>query len=191
MKKEITASHPQGPCCITAACYGIACFGKYFDARGLVLHTENAFIAQWAKSLFAQSGIAGKVYVKARPSRIYEFKIGEPYEVEKMLALFSHTGEETSLRIRRENINCHGCFAAFVAAAFLCCGVIVDPAKRYALEFVSSRYPLMRDFEALLAEQGFTPKLTVRNGVNVLYFKASEQIEDLLTTMGASEIGRA
>ena len=31
----------QKDCCVRAAAYGIACFAKYFDARGLVLHTKN------------------------------------------------------------------------------------------------------------------------------------------------------
>ena len=45
----------------------------------------------------------------------------------------------------------------------------------------------MRDFEALLRNHEFLPRAIRRKGYNVLYFKASEQIEDLLTTMGASQ----
>ena len=48
------------------------------------------------------------------------------------------------------------------------------------------RYNLILDFEALLMGHGFAPKHTRRKGSNVLYLKASEQIEDLLTFMGAS-----
>ncbi|WP_367926375.1 DNA-binding protein WhiA [uncultured Ruthenibacterium sp.] len=44
----------------------------------------------------------------------------------------------------------------------------------------------MQDFSALLMGHGFLPKITRRRGSNVLYFKASEQIEDMLTYMGAS-----
>ncbi|NLW78918.1 MAG: DNA-binding protein WhiA [Ruminococcaceae bacterium] len=185
VKKEILAQAIAAPCCVAAACYGIACFGKYFDTRGLILHTENAQVALWAKAMYKQAGIDGKVYVKSKSAHIYEFAVKDPFEVEKMLAMFDHTGEETALRIGHGNLSCGGCFSAFVAAAFLSCGTIVNPQKGYMLEFVSARYSLMRDFEALLQSHGFAPKYTTRNGANVLYFKASEQIEDLLTLMGA------
>lgn len=186
VKKEIAQKQWQASCCATAACYGIACFGKYFDTRGVVLHTEKAYIGQWAKAMFQAAGIAGKVYVRGEKGG-YEFAVKDPYEVEKMLVMFSHSGDETALRLNRENILCSGCLSAFVGAAFLCCGVVPNPEKGYMLEFVSSRYLLMQDFELLLRDNGFAPKITTRKGANVLYFKASEQIEDLLTLMGAQK----
>ncbi len=33
-----------------AAAYAVACFGKYFDDRGVVLQTENEGVADFAKS---------------------------------------------------------------------------------------------------------------------------------------------
>lgn len=188
VKREISEREVCDPCCVLAACYGIACFSRYFDARGVVLHTERAFIAQWAKKTFRAAGIRGKVFVKgAERSRTYEFSVKDPFEVDKMLAMFGHTGEETALRLHSDNLECGSCFSCFLGAAFLCSGTIVSPEKRYSLEFVSNRYSLMRDFEALLQDHGFTPGRAVRKGSNVLYFKASEQIEDLLTTMGAGK----
>lgn len=187
VKKEIAAREITAPCCVTAACYGVACFGKYFDARGVVLHTERAYIANWAKDMYEKAGVQGRVTRRGKKSDSYEFAVKDPYEVEKLLALFSHSGDETALHLRRENLECDRCFAAFTAAAFLCGGVVVNPEKGYLLEFVSPRYSMMRDFEALLQDKGFAPGRANRKGYNVLYFKASEQIEDLLTTMGASQ----
>ncbi len=185
VKKEITQRPIHGACCTTAACYGIACFAKHFDKEGLLFHTERAYIAQWAKARFLDAGIAGRVYVRKTTPASYEFAVRDGYEPEKMLALFAHSGEETAVRIKRENILCSGCFCAFLAAAFVCGGVAPDPQKGYVLEFVSPRFLMMRDFETLLAEHGFEAKSAVRKGANVLYFKSSEQIEDLLTSMGA------
>lgn len=187
VKQEICKKEPRNPCCVVAACYGIACFGRYFDSKGVVLHTESLFIAQWAKAVFLAAGIEGNVTAKGGGSAsLYEFAIKEPYEVEKMLATFGHTGEETAVRIHSDNFNCDGCSAWFTAAAFLCCGTVVNPAKGYALEFVSGRFQALKDFAALLEEKEFVSKRTVRNGLNVLYFKASGQIEDILTYMGAT-----
>lgn len=188
VKKEICDKPLRNPCCIIAACYGVACFGKYFDVRGIVLHTEQKFIAQWAKSLFALSNIKGQIFVKGTTERpIYEFVIKNKFEVEKMLAMFGHSGEETSLRINPSNFECEGCFSAFVAAAFLCCGTMINPEKGYSLEFVVNRYGMSQDFENLLAEKGLPPKRTVRKGINILYYKASEKIEDILTYMRANK----
>ncbi len=186
VKQEITAKEAAAPCCVTAACYGIACFGRYFDTRGLVLHTENAFIAQWAKNMYQKAGVLGKVYVKgAGKGSTYEFSIKGDFETEKMLAMFGHTGDETTLRIHRDNLICGGCLAHFTAAAFLCCGTMSNPEKDYNMEFVHSRYKLMEDFQLLLQEHDFALKHTQRKGANVLYLRASEQIEDMLTFMGA------
>ena len=104
-----------------------------------------------------------------------------------MLVLFGHTGDEPALRIHGDQFLCNGCFAAFTAAAFICCGMVVTPKKEYSLEFVSPRHNLTGDFEELLKTNGFTPKRTLRKGSNVLYFRASEPIEDLLTLMGAGK----
>ena len=188
VKREITHREIMVPCCVTSVCYGIACFSKHFDDKGIVLHTERAYIAQWAKSMFSKAGIRGKVFVKGgQAGKIYEFAVKEPFEVEKMLAMFGHSGDETAVRIKFENLLCEKCMSVFTAAAFLCIGTIVNPEKGYTMEFVSGRYQLICDFESLLLEKGFLPKRTVRKGANVLYFKSSEQIEDLLTFMGATK----
>lgn len=78
VKKEIIAREAGGSCCAVAAAYGFACFGKYFDTRGVVLHTEQIAVAQYAKKMFARAGVAGKIYVKgSEESRVYEFAVKE------------------------------------------------------------------------------------------------------------------
>lgn len=187
VKKEIASKPAQNACCIQAGCYGIACFGKYFDSKGIILHTEKVFIAQYAKKMFESIGINGKIFVKGTENkRIYEFAVKQPNDVDKALALFGHTGEEPSLHIRRENLVCGGCFAAFLAAAFLCCGTVTNPESDYSLEFSSNKLNLIKDLKAILEEKGFAMKYNLRKGNHILYVKASTQIEDLLTTMGAS-----
>ena len=80
--------------------YGIACFAKYFDARGLVLQTEQELTARVAEQLFARCGVQGAVLEKPRPSGVvYEFGIREPEQVRRMHELFGTTGSETSLQI--------------------------------------------------------------------------------------------
>ena len=185
VKKEILSRDLPKNCCAVAAAYAVACFGKYFDARGVVLHTEQRAVAQYAQKVMERAGIRGAV-TERESSGLFEFAVKEPAEVRRMLAQFGHTGQETTLRINSCNFTCSRCVNAFTAAAFLCCGTMTNPEKEYNLEFLSSRYSLMQDFEALLIAHGFSPRHTLRKGANVLYLKASEQIEDILTFMGAS-----
>ena len=77
------------------------------------------------------------------------------------------------------------CVSHFVAAAFLCCGTATDPEKGYNIEFLSTRYQLSQQLEAILAEHEFHPHRALRKGANTVYIKAGDHIEDLLTFMGA------
>lgn len=186
VKNEIVQKKITRECCALAASYGIACFGRYFDSKGLVLHTELLGVAQYAKRLFGICGVHGAIITKERPSGpLYEFKVDDPQEVDKMLKLFHCEEEQVSRHIDPRLIRCGHCFSAFVASAFLCCGTMTDPSKEYNLEFLCPRYNLAKDLEGILAEHEFTPRRTVRKGVNVIYVKASEQVANLLTFMGA------
>ena len=48
VKAEILRKKITRPCCTAAAAYAVACFGKYFDERGVVLQTENENVAALA-----------------------------------------------------------------------------------------------------------------------------------------------
>ena len=148
----------QKDCCVRAAAYGIACFAKYFDARGLVLQTEQELTARVAEQLFARCGVQGTVLEKPRPSGVvYEFGIRESEQVRRMHELFGTTGSETSLQIDPGLIRCQTCVSAYISTAFLCGGTVTDPQKEYNLEFLTGRTNLAKDFEALLAEHEFAP----------------------------------
>lgn len=187
VKIEVTQKKTSRPCCALAAAYGVACFARYFDARGVVLHTELLCVAQHAKRVFALCDITGEIVEKKRASGfVYEFKVAEPQQVELMLQKFRITPEQVTLRINPALLQCPQCVNAFVSAAFLVCGTMTDPSKEYNLEFLSSRHNLAQDLEGLLAQYEFRPHRTMRKGVNVVYIKASGSVEDLLTFMGAS-----
>ena len=84
-------------------------------------------------------------------------------------------------------IRCQTCVSAYIGAAFLCSGTVTDPQKEYNIEFLTSRTNLARDFEALLAEHEFAPHRTRRNGVNLVYVKSCDNVERILSFMGAAE----
>ena len=189
--REEIAQHSlqlQKDCCVRAAAYGIACFAKYFDAKGLVLQTEQELTARVAEQLFARCGVQGTILEKSRPSGVvYEFGIREPEQVARLHELFGTTGSETSLQIDPRMIRCQTCVSAYIGMAFLCGGTVTDPKKEYNIEFLTSRTNLARDFEALLAEHEFAPHRTRRNGVNLVYVKSCANVERILAFMGAAQ----
>lgn len=187
-REEIAQRSLQKDCCVRAAAYGIACFAKYFDAKGLVLQTEQPHTAQTAGQLFARCGVQGAILKKQRPSgMLYEFNIREPEQITRMHELFGTTGSEPSLQIDPSLIRCQLCVSAYIGTAFLCSGTVTDPQKEYNLEFLTPRTNLARNFEALLAEHEFAPHRTRRNGVNLIYVKNSANVARLLDFMGAQK----
>ena len=77
------------------------------------------------------------------------------------------------------------CRTAFLRGAFLAGGSVTDPEKRYHLELDTGHAQASREVATLLTEMGFLPHSVRRGGSSVIYFKQSEHIEDLLTTIGA------
>ena len=162
-REEIARRSLQKDCCVRAAAYGIACFAKYFDASGLVLQTEQELTTQVASQLFARCGVQGDIIEKQRPSGVvYEFSIRAPEQVARMHELFGTTGTETSLQIDPRLIRCQTCVSAYIGAAFLCSGTVTDPQKEYNIEFLT-------------------------NGVNLVYVKSCDNVERILSFMGAAE----
>ena len=185
-REEMAQRSLQKDCCVRAAAYGLACFAKYFDAKGLVIQTEQPHTVQMAQQLFARCGVQGEILQKQRPSGVlYEFNIRTPEQVRRMHELFGTTGSETSLQIDPGLIRCQTCVSAYIGAAFLCSGTMTDPQKEYNVEFLTARTNLAKDFEALLAEHEFAPHRTRRNGVNLIYVKTGANVQRLLSFMGA------
>lgn len=186
VKNEILRHRITKPCCNVAAAYAVACFGKYFDDRGVVLQTENEGVVAFALKVYRRCGVTGEVQRKERPTGpVFEFHVKDSTQIEKMLLLFGHTGKEPTLRIHPEHFKCQKCMQTFIATAFLCCGTMTDPEKSYNLEFLSTRHYLSQQLEAMLAEHDFHPHRALRKGANTVYVKAADHIEDLLTFMGA------
>lgn len=78
--------------------------------------------------------------------------------------------------------------AAFLAGAFLACGSLADPAKKYHLEFALTRPDQVQRITGMLSEVGFLPRLVQRRGLPLVYFHDSQQIEDLLTFLGCPRL---
>lgn len=75
----------------------------------------------------------------------------------------------------------------FLAGVFFICGSVSDPYKEYHLEFTVPSQQLYKDLHDILLSLGIEAGKTVRKGMTVLYVKDSENIEDILTFIGARQ----
>lgn len=190
-KTEIEKRLVQKPCCVRAGCWAFACFAKYYDEKGLVLQTERPGTAAMARRLFRRMGLRGEVTARQRPeSRVYEFALKDPAHLQ-MLQLSFGRGQQAVQAGGEDLFVCPDCLHLFYAVAFLCCGTVADPAREYSLEFAVPHPQMAGRLAALLQQGGFAPRQLQRRSARLLYFKASEQVEDLLTAMGATSASLA
>lgn len=77
------------------------------------------------------------------------------------------------------------CRKAFLRGAFLGAGTLSDPEKNYHFEWQTEDSELLRTMEKLLEKCEMPFHTYNRKGKPVVYFKAAQEIADLLTLMGA------
>lgn len=81
---------------------------------------------------------------------------------------------------------CDGCPSHFLRGLFLTCGTVNDPAKSFHLEWKIPDDGRAEPVRILLAEGGYTPGWTSRDGVVRLFFKSGNDIQEVLAHMGAT-----
>lgn len=118
----------------------------------------------------------------------------------KIFNEFGYDTSERRIRLNLANIREDCCINAFLRGVFLAAGSVTDPEKEYHLEFSIASKNLTDDFMKLFDEYdgrdpdqpiNIVPRLSGRNGVNIVYFKDSSTIEDFLTVTGAQNSAMA
>lgn len=179
-------SFVNSDCCNIAQNYGLLLFGRSFSSSGLSLLTENEGVADaYAQAVKFFSG----EYPETEVSEVGNFKITleNKGKIASLLTALGHNAPAARRRINFANLANPCCFTAFIRGVFLASGTVTDPEKEYHLEFSSSSKALCTDLMKLFDEFEVTPKITERAGNYVVYFKKSSDIEDLLSSMGATE----
>ena len=185
VKDELLAIDNLSDCCIHAQSYGMLLFSRSFSLSSVSLATEH----EGASERYSQyiEEITGKEPDKAdNDSKMNIVSVRFSAERRAVLDYYGHSPKDFTLRVNRANIGSDCCFGAFLRGVFLACGSISSPEKNYHLEFVVPFMKLSNDLFSILEELGLKPKKVVRKGYHVIYFKDSENIEDLLTAMGAT-----
>lgn len=194
VKLELTQIEEMPSCCTRAMTYGLLLFARSFNFSGISIMTEHQCVADKYFAMIEKSFGVTPDYKLSKAGK-FTVSISDQKDMETVFDYFSLSGKEAFMRINRGNLlnDCKGnpdepwecCNGAFLRGAFLSCGTITDPNKGYHLEFVVPYRTLSRDLLKMLTVYGLKAKCMTRRGVNVIYLKDSESIEDVLNIMGA------
>lgn len=185
LKDELCSIRPSG-CCRLAECYGMLMFSRSFSFEHISILTENEQVAARYASLLKLCEDVTAVTTRSGADKEYlAVSVAGSADRAKIMHSFGHTKSESTLKITESFVAKDCCAGAFVRGAFLAGGSMSDPNKEYHLEFFVSDSAAADELLRLLISCGFKPGRTERASACVLYFKGSDQIEDLLTFMGA------
>lgn len=173
-----------------ACLYGMLLFSKSFGYDKILFQTEHDKVAELFCALVSdvlKRRDAAKTVTKMKKNGTvsYVITIGNSEDVKKLLSQYKLFEGKNTRDIIHENIDTNS-LPAFLIGAFLASGSMIDPNKEYHLEFVSPHEQLCAELCNLLLLIGVTAKVSERKGLCIAYIKESENIEDLLTFMGAT-----
>lgn len=173
-----------------ACLYSMLLFCRTFSAESIVFQTENDEVCKLFCSLADDViGTSGVVTVtenkKKNKTVLYVLEVTQECHREELIYRYHISSSSLIHRVIEENIDNNNVFA-FVAGAFLSCGSVTEPIKEYHLEFAVPFSELTDDLLKILTSLGFNVKSTNRRNTDVIYLKGSEDIEDLITFMGAT-----
>ena len=169
-----------------ACLYGMLLFARQLRQDEILMQSESEAFYELMPRLFRQV-FGDRVQPRMETGQhgtLYSVSLTDPEQVRIVLERYHITLPERPLEMTNVVTNSLG---AFTAGAFLSCGSMTDPNKEYHLEFVLPCPQLEEPFSRILLAIGVNAKMVLRKGMPVVYLKHSQQIEDLLTFMGAQQ----
>lgn len=186
VKAELCRLPVNRTCCAVAEAYGVLLFCNTCAPTGIRIVTESRDFAQRLPKLFKR---AFDLEFDQKPEDTAGKRVFLIEDAEKIRKIYDTFGLETrttvSLHVNLAVLEEECCKTSFLRGAFMAGGSVTDPEKRYHLELATSHQRVSREVYSLLMELGFFPKDILRGGNSILYFKQSDYIEDVLTTLGA------
>lgn len=171
-----------------AAVMGILKVAKGFGNDGIALMTENEktaeFLANHLNKICGHTAISIKNMRKSEKSNLFTVSVDDESDRAFVLNYFNVKDK----RLLENDLPKKRYIPSLIAGIFLACGSIIDPNKEYHIEFVMPSLELCNDLGLILIDYfGILAKHTERKNTNIVYIKESENIEDMLTLMGASK----
>ena len=187
-KAEICRTVPHKQCCALAQSFGVLLYCNSFQTDGIRIITECREFAQILPELFWRAfDIEFDIFPSLEAPGKLVFQIMDPDKVEQIMDSFGfHPLDTLALHVNLPLLEEDCCKTAFLRGAFLAGGSVTDPAKGYHMELATTHNAVARETFVLFQEVlDMPPKLAGRGGGQVLYFKQSDRISDVLTYLGA------
>ncbi len=186
VKDELCRTPVSRICCARAELYGILLYCNTFTTREIRVITESESFAQRLPKLMSRAFGLTFDRLPSPAEQKFIFQIMDSRKLERIIDAFGFDPRQNPvLHINFGLLEESCCRSAFLRGVFLSGGSLTDPSKRYHLEMSTSHGQASRELQALLTDMGRSPRQVARGGYQVTYFKNSDQIEDLLTVMGA------
>lgn len=171
-----------------AAVMGILKVAKGFGNDGIALMTENEktaeFLANHLNKICGHTAVSIKNMRKSEKSNLFTVSVDNESDRAFVLNYFNVKDK----RLLENDLPKKRYIPSLIAGVFLACGSIIDPNKEYHIEFVMPSLELCNDLGLILIDHfDILAKHTERKNTNIVYIKESENIEDMLTLMGASK----
>ncbi len=162
--------------------YGLLLFGRTYGPGSITLATQQQEVARYyAAAITRAVTLTGTITTREEASggqSAFQVRVDAPSD---RRALLNHYAMLYPEGITYELLGGDEGAAAFVGGAFLACGSLADPEKKYHLEFAPPRPETAAVLTGILGEVGFLPKTAQRRGRAIIYTHDSTQMEDLLT----------
>ena len=184
VKQELCRVPLNRKCCAQAECYGVLLYCNTFSLREIRVITESDAFAQRLPQLLRRAFRFSFDRLPDGEGK-HIFAVEDPRKLSAVQQLLGGDDRAPALHINFGVLEEPCCRAAFLRGAFLAGGSVTDPRKGYHLELTTSHLSVGREMLALMREMGLEPKAAQRKGNSVVYFKQSDRIEDLLTSIGA------
>lgn len=186
VKNELCRNAVNRECCACAEVYGVLLCCNTFTPREIRIITESeAFSHRLPKLLERAFGMSFD-RLPTDGEQKFIFQITDEDKLSRIVNSFGFDPCQNSvLHINFGLLEDECCRGAFLRGVFLSGGSITDPTKHYHLEMATSHAQASRELQALLTDMGHRPRQVTRGGYQVTYFKNCDQIEDLLTAIGA------
>lgn len=186
VKSELCRVPLSRVCCARAELYGVLLCCNSFTVREIRIITECESFAQRLPKLLLKAFEMEFDRLPSGEEQKFIFQITAEDKLETIVnALGYDPRQNPVLHINFGLLEEECCRGAFLRGVFLSGGSIIDPSKQYHLELATSHAQASREMQALLTDMGHRPRSVLRGGYQVTYFKTSDQIEDLLTAVGA------
>ena len=207
IKEELTGETFQSSCC-KAACLSafLRTSGSILTRGGLIgfsFFTENekvaCFFNKIIKDLYGIDGVYSGKNSGGKDKITCEY-VGENTFgalIELGILVAGENGVGVEMGVDKYLIETECCKRAYVCGAFLGGGSCTIPNEKaakntgYHLEFVFSYYETAHAFSELLAEFDIIAKLIERKKSFVVYVKSNEEIQEILTLIGAEKCSLA